>query len=192
MIQVETLVNEALDAIGYKRHLGNIYDGSPAARVALDVFGQTRDEMLQALQPDWSQFDAKLVLLKSAPNIVNYSANYADGWLPTYPPIPWLYEYQYPDDCVQPLQIKDQVLFAPVWRPRANPWRLNFDGEMRTLLSNVRNPVLIYVRRVTDPNVWQNDFIALFIAALAKRLQPQLAEMPRANDARGSGQQSAG
>lgn len=191
-MQIETLVNEALDAIGFKRHIGNIYEGTPAARIALDVFAQTRDEMLQALQPDWSQFDAPLALLKSAPNIVRYSANYADGWLPIYPPIPWLYEYQYPDDCIQPLQIKPQVFFAPVWRPRAQTWRLNFDGAQRTLLSSTPNAILIYVRRVTDPANWQNDFIGLFIAALAKRMQPQLSETPRANDARGSGQQSAG
>lgn len=191
-MQVETLVNMALDQIGYKRYVGNIYEGTPAARAALDVFSQTRDEMLQTVQPDWSQFDAPLTVLKQAPNIVRYSANYADGWNPTFPPIPWLYEYQYPADCIQPLQIKPQVFFAPVWRPRAQPWRLNYDGAQRTLLSSTPKAILIYVRRVTDPANWQNDFIGLFVAALAKRLQPQLMEAPRANDARGSGQQSAG
>ena len=33
---IESIVNQALDRIGYKRHLGNIWDGSPAARIALD------------------------------------------------------------------------------------------------------------------------------------------------------------
>lgn len=193
-MQVETLINQALDAIGYKRHIGNIYEGTPAARCALDVYAQTRDTLLQTLQPDWAQFDATLAVLKQAPNIVNYSANYDSGWNSSFPPIPWLYEYTYPDDCIQPLQIKNQVFFVPVWRPRAQPWRLNFDGDVRTILSNTPNAVLIYVRRVTNPDDWQNDFIQLFIGALAKQMQPALMEMPRGgtNDSSGRSQQSAG
>jgi hypothetical protein len=47
---VENICNQALDVIGYARHIGNIYEGSKAARVALDLYVQTRDEVL-ASQP---------------------------------------------------------------------------------------------------------------------------------------------
>jgi hypothetical protein len=38
---IESICNQALDVIGYARHIGNIYEGSKAARVALDLYGQT-------------------------------------------------------------------------------------------------------------------------------------------------------
>ena len=36
------MVNLALRRVGYKLRVGNLYDGSMAAKMALDVYAQTR------------------------------------------------------------------------------------------------------------------------------------------------------
>jgi hypothetical protein len=50
-MSIEGICNQALDLIGEKRHIGNIYEGSSVARVALNAWGQTRDDLLQQMHP---------------------------------------------------------------------------------------------------------------------------------------------
>lgn len=175
MPTIEGICNQALDVIGYTRHIGNIYEGTKAARIALNLWKQTRDALLSSTAPDWAKIDAPLVLLKSAPGINNGMADYIGiNWSSTYPPIPWLYEYQYPADCVNPLQIKSTPGFLPVWRPRIRPFRTNFESGMRSILTNEPNAILIYVTQVLDPNDWQEEFQELMVMTLAKKFEPEL------------------
>jgi hypothetical protein len=173
---IEAICNQALDIIGYPRHIGNIYEGTKASREMLNAWVETRDALIEKLAPDWARRDVILTLMKSAPNIVNGSANYTTGWNDTYPPLPWLYEYQYPTDCLVPLQIKEAPLFLPIWRPRFNTMRLTYEvsGMKRTILSNVPGAILIYVATVSDPDDWQKDFTELMIMALAKKVEAGL------------------
>ena len=120
MATIENVVNQALDLIGYSDHIGHIYEGSKASVVALNTWGHTRDMLLMTAQPTWAKKDLVLTLLKTAPNIVNGMANYLVPWDgAANPPIPWLYEYAYPSDCLLPLQIKLTPIYLPIWRPRA-------------------------------------------------------------------------
>jgi hypothetical protein len=179
MTTIESICNQTLDVLGYTRHIGNIYEGTKAARVLLDAWSETRDALLEKVMPDWSRQESTLVLLKSAPTIVNGTAYYATGWNNTYPAMPWLYEYQYPTDCITPMQIKSSVFYLPIWRPQYNPFRLNYSGGVpRTILTNVTDARLLYVAQVLDPNDWHNEFIEMMILALAKKTQPAL--MPHA------------
>lgn len=174
MPTIEGICNQALDVIGYPRHIGNIYEGTKAARLALDLWRQTRDALLSSTKPDWAKLDAPLTVLKSAPNIVNGTADYTGiPWTSTYPPIPWLYEYAYPADCLNPLQIKTTPQFLPIWRPRYQMQRTNF--SMRSILSDAPNAILIYIARVLDPNDWQEEFQELMVMTLAKKFEPELA-----------------
>jgi hypothetical protein len=173
---IETICNQALDLIGYKRHIGNIHEGSLAARVALDIWGQTRDHLLEVEEPDWAITDLLLGLNKSAPNIVNYTANYDNGWNSNYPEIPWLYEYVYPTDCIKPLQIKSQVLFSPIWKPQPYTFR---ESSTRGILTNAPNAILVYIKRVLDPDDWDIMFTSKLIVALAKQFEPGLAPRPQ-------------
>jgi hypothetical protein len=75
MPTIEGICNQALDVIGYTRHIGNIYEGTKAARIALNLWKQTRDALLSSIAPDWAKIDAPLTLLKSAPNINNGMAD---------------------------------------------------------------------------------------------------------------------
>jgi hypothetical protein len=171
MATVENICNQALDAIGYTRHIGSIYEGTKAARAFINCYVEVRDALLSTLRPDWAWTEASLTLLKSAPNIVNTTANYDTGWNDTFPPLPWLYEYAYPADCLEPDMILAQTLFLPVWRPRAITWRMT----PTSILTNEPNAILRYIRTVKDPDDWQRDFYEAMVMALAKRLEPTLA-----------------
>jgi hypothetical protein len=169
---IETVCNQALDAIGYTPYIGNIYEGTKAGRALLNCWVEVRDALLSTMRPDWAWAEAKLTLLKSAPNIVNGSANYDTGWNDTFPALPYLYEYQYPADCVDPDMILADPMFLPIWRPRAIPYRMS--ATTRTILTNQPEAILRYVKVVGDPDDWHNDFYEAMVTSLAKRLEPQL------------------
>src|SRR5215469_1466829 len=183
MPTIEGVINQALDLVGYPDHIGNIYEGSKASVIALNTWGHTRDMLLMTAQPVWAKKDIQLIQLKTAPNINNGYTDYSSGWVGTsHPPLPWLYEYAYPADCLLPLQIKLAPMFVPVWRPRAKPWRPAFDPvtQNHVILSNEANAILIYIAQILDPNDWYQDFTELVIESLAKKFQTELGRpMPQ-------------
>lgn len=177
MPTIESLCNQALSVIGYERPIGNIYEGTKASRVLLNAWVETRDALLEKLEPDWAKRDATLTLLKQAPSILNGTANYGiGGWNSNYPPMPWLYEYGYPADCILPLHIKPQLALLPVWRPRYNTMRSNYEitGAQVSILTNVPNAILIYIAAIGDPDIWHSEFVELMIMALAKKVEAEL------------------
>jgi hypothetical protein len=195
MPTIEGICNQALDVIGYVKHIGNIYEGTKAATIALSAWGETRDELLITMKPDWAKRDIPLTLLKSAPRIVNNTADYTGvTWSDIYPEVPWLYEYAYPSDVVEVMQIKAPPQFLPQWRPRYIAFRLNYDAgavNARTILTNQQGAILNYVSMVLDPNSWQTDFIGMMIMALAKKFHVPLG-MPEPQQPRQQQQQQEG
>lgn len=175
ILTIESICNQALDLIGFPRHIGNIYEGSKAGRIALDSWGEARDMALSMTQPSWARHDAPLDLLKSAPE---YGYDAGTPWTNAYPPIPWLFEYDTPDDCIVPLALKPQ-LYLPIYRPRFIPFRSQNDAASNyTLLTNINPAILTYIKRVLDPNQWDLDFVELMIQGLAKRFQAGLGKSP--------------
>ena len=72
------VVNLSLVRIGYKERVSWLYDGSNAARAALDIYGQTRDALLRDGDWPFAMRSAVGVLLKQAP----------DAYVP---PTAWVY-----------------------------------------------------------------------------------------------------
>jgi len=178
MATIEGIVNQALDIVGYPSHIGNIYEGSKASIIALNLWGTTRDALFTAAQPIWAKRDLRLVLLKSAPNINNGWADYSSGlWDSSYPTLPWLYEYEYPTDCLLPLQIKVQTNFVPVYRPRPRSYRVSFDSQ-KVILTNTPDAILSYIAAVLDPDDWYDDFAEAMVEAVAKKMQIELGKSP--------------
>lgn len=178
MNSIEAICNAALDTIGYKRHIGSIYDGTPAARVAVDVWGQTRDETLSAVKPDWARKDATLVVKRQAPADFYQSVN----WSNIYPPFPYLFSYSYPADCLVPLQVKPRPFIASApWRPRYIPYREAIDAVDGTnvILTNQTSAALIYIAQILDVTKWHDEFTALIIQSLAQKFQPLVGASPR-------------
>ena len=192
-MSIESIVNNALDEIGYSRHIGNIMEGSAAARVALDLWGQTRDTLLFTLEPHWARKDEKLILLKQAPDIQGSTAQYdLIPWSDAYPPLPWLYEYSLPDDNIKPLQIKAPMAFLPQWRPRAQTFRYVVVASSETLLTNTADAILTYIYKVLDPDMWHQDFQDAMISALGKKMMNEFGKRaPAEQQQRGQGDANA-
>lgn len=170
------LINASLVRIGWKQQIGNLYDGSAAATQALSIYGQTRDQMLRESTWDFAQRSLNLTLLKSAP-VGGYIP--PNGWDPTnFPPQPWRFEYEYPEDCLKVRTIKAQQLFVPNFDPQANRYSVASDNayvpHKRVLLSNVESAIMVYTGRVTDPSLWAVDFTESFIDKLGELLGPAL------------------
>ena len=175
------VLNVTLRRIGYKGRVGTLYDGSLAAKRALDIYGQTRDELLR--QNDWgfAERNLDMTLLKQAPK-----GGYIPPtvWTPAFPPLPWLYEYARPGDCLKIRSIKAVPLFLPNMDPQpivfteANDNALN--PAQQVILCNVVNAVLTYTGQVTDPTSWEADFVEALSASLGRRLAPELVGMEAA------------
>ena len=169
------ITNAALARIGYKLRIANLYDGSNAARRTLDIYGQTRDQLLR--MGDWSfaQRETSGTLIRSAP---------PGGYIPpnvwnnaTYPPLPWLYEYMYMSDCIKVRAVKPTLILVPNYNPQPYLFRIANDGGQRVILSNVPNAVITYVGQVTNPTDMPPDFIEALVASVARRIAPVLSTL---------------
>jgi hypothetical protein len=162
MPTIENVVNQALDVIGYSDHIGNIYEGSKASIIALNTFGQTRDEAL-ALQPWYfARSEALLPAVSSAQ---------------PYPP--WAYEFLYPPDAIRLLMLAPSLPTAPVqFDPAPVRWREYYDRNLsppqRTILATFSPAWAVYTIRVIDTSQWPPEFIATVIQLLAKKFETEL------------------
>lgn len=174
----EAIINDALVRIGYKRRIGSVWEGSEPAKVALDIYGQTRDQMLRDGDWGFARRDLTLTLLKSAPA----NGFYPTGWTNTYPPVPWSFEYSYPADCLKIRSIKLPPLFIPNYLPKAVNFSISNDNSYtpakKVVLCNVGPSALaVYTAQVTDPSTWEASFSEALSAELARRLAPALANL---------------
>ena len=166
------VVNIALGRINPSKRIGSLYDGSPWARAALTIYGQTRDALIR--NGDW-QFAERLVsgvLLKTAPPI-----GYFDNpWTPAYPAPPWLFQYAYPDDCLDVRSVRHASTFLPNFNPIFNRFSVENDKSyptpVKVVLCDVPSALITYAGQVTDPSTWEPDFVEAMAAALARRLAP--------------------
>ena len=176
----EGIVNLALGRIKYPMRIGSIWEGSKAAKAALDIYGQTRDELLRTADWGFSRRDIALTLLKQAP-----SGGYIPPvtWNPaTNPPLPYRYEYQYPSDSLRIRSIRVTDLFLINYDPRDNRFTVtnddNYSPAQKTILCNVGPSVVAsYSGRITDPTTMDADFVEALAEALARRLAPVLSDM---------------
>ena len=175
------VVNLALGRIGFKGRVGSLYDGSMAAKLALTFYSQTRDQLIRDGNWAFAERIAEGVLLKSAPQ-----SGYNPGvpWSPTYPALPWFYEYVYPSDCLKVRSMRPQAIYIPNFVPQYNVFSEENDNSynppVKVILCNVPNAIITYAGQVTDPTTWEASFIEAFSAALGRRLAPGLVGLESA------------
>jgi hypothetical protein len=178
-LAVEDLINAALRRVGYPTPVGSIYEGSRAARVALDYYGQTRDALFSEF--DWSFLQQVIDLgnpIKTAP-----PAGYGvTPWNPALnPPPPWVYEFAYPANCINVRSVRPLPIFIPEGMPRVNIFQQVFDAQLqaKVIVTNLARPLAVITARVTNPAEWQdNDFIDSLIERLAVLFGRELGKDP--------------
>ena len=182
------VVNLALTRMGRQERIGHLYEGSKFAKAALLIYGQTRDSLLRGGNYDFAERNINASLLKSAPN-GGYTPSRPWNGL-TNPPPPWLFEYQYPADCLQVRNIKPIPIFVMNFDPQPHTWSVEndqyFTPAQKVILTNVQSAQLVYTAQVTDPTTWEADFLEAMAAALARRLagsNPDMAKMAAGDEA---------
>ena len=175
------LVNLSLRRVGFKKRIGNLYDGSEASKVALDVYAQTRDELLRQNDFDFAERSVSMTLLKQAP-----PGGYIPPavWSNTYPALPYLFEYAYPTDCLKVRAIKPQAIFVMDFDPQPAVFTTANDSTytpiQQVILCNVPSAIMVYTAQVTDLTAWDTDSIEAFAGALGRRLAPALVGLQAA------------
>jgi hypothetical protein len=146
-----------LTRIGYTLRVVNMFEGSDQANAALNIFSQTRDEVLRKGNYGFSEKIAAAAL----------SGNAA--------PAPWSFEYSYPSDCLRVRSMFNATYLAD----KNNPVRALYsigDGAVKAIWTNIATPTLVYTARVTDPARWDALFIDALVAELALGLSLALAK----------------
>jgi hypothetical protein len=100
------IAQQAIDASGVDYLLGDIEDGSRPSQVILRAYQQCLSQLLRGANWDFARKTAQLTLLADA---TGNTANVG-----TIVPIPYVYEYEYPTDCVK-------ARFIPWNQPWQNP-----------------------------------------------------------------------
>ena len=180
-LAVEDIINEALRAGGVPLRIADIYEGSEAAKIALEIYGQARDELIVDPVHDWSfpRRTAGLTLLKGPPPAGGF--NLTQYWTSLYPAPGFLFEYAYPSDCLDLRAITEPPSQMPDCDPIPQPWRVDNDptpivsGGVATgpaakvIMCQVNQAVAIYMAQVTDPNEWDTLFHTTLVASLAQK-----------------------
>lgn len=169
------LVNVALVRIGFKDRVADLFEGSDQAKNTLDIYGQTRDELLRQFDWGFSERNIALTLLKSAP-----VAGYFAGWDPTVnPPVGYRFSYAYPGDCLKVRAVKPTPIFFPELDPQPYVYTIANDAllQQKVILCNVPNALMVYTGQVVDPQAWESDFVEAFASALGRRLAAVLMGM---------------
>lgn len=180
---VEQIVNQALMAARRTRRIADIFEGSEEAKVAIELYGQARDELIDA--QDWAfvrRANIPLTLLKGAPPDGGY--NPVQPWSNVYPAPGFLFEYVYPDDCIDLRAIiAPPIGSMPDLDPLPELWRIDNDQfptvsgtppvasgpQQKVILCNVAGAMAVYRAQVTDPNLWEPGFVAALVASLGKK-----------------------
>ncbi len=154
---VEDLCNAALREAGYPRPISEIYEGSRASRVAVEVYGAARDSLLQ--EQDWD-FALRSAVLNSAGGgtmILDYDR-----------------EYVWPSDALRIKQVYPGTITSPNYDPQPIRWTLGNDGTMVTpakviwTYSTVAAPKCIYIAQIINPLTWSAVFTRALIGRLAR------------------------
>jgi hypothetical protein len=169
----EELCNQALRRIGYAVPIGYMLEGSPAARVAVEVYSQTRDNLMRAADFDFARQAAPLILLKTSP-VGGYGLT---PWTNAFPPPPWAYEYAYPTECLLVRSVRPTPVAMPEFDPQPNVFVIADDASVtpsKVILTNLSGAQAVYTGRITDPTVWNTSFTEALIDSLATLFQQAL------------------
>jgi hypothetical protein len=166
----DAVVNNALDLAKLPR-IGSLYDGTPQAVVALDLYTETVDEVLISSLWPFARSETTLV---------------GTGLTPI---APWSFEFLYPAGAIRLWFVKPAVIPsdpAPIrWLESGDP---RLTGNARSILTTFAPAVGIFTQRISDPNLWPPNYTLMVIEILAKKMQmPQ--KKGEVDDTRGRDQQ---
>jgi len=173
-------------------------EDSNEARQCNLLFEPLRDEILRMAPWNCAMTYANLALICAAPGTPENPGPGLNFWEKGIPPPPWSYEYEYPTNCLRPVFVVPQFTTgftsgvpittavtggAPAfWNGPPVRFKVGIDqigpngvpdkdgGDTRVIWTNQEQAILAYIKRVTNPDVWDDGFQQALVAALAGRL----------------------
>lgn len=191
--------NRALSAIGTRSSIASLDEGSNESIQCKLLLEPLRDELLRMAPWNCARNFKNLELICATPGTPENPTASPLVWDKGLPPPPWAYEYAYPSDCLRPIYIVPQFSTgfssgvpittaitggAPAWW-NGPPVRFQVSidqidpgtgkpdkngQDQRVILTSQEAAILCYIRRVSNPDVWDDQFQQALVAALAARL----------------------
>jgi hypothetical protein len=170
------ICNMALDNINARVNIQSFNDNTKASDACKRWYAPTRDYTLQKLRWSFARKQLALALLKDA----------TQG--STTVPVPWLYEYARPADCLQvrflmpTLQVVPTASVAPgnapaevVYVGPAVKYVTSIDqdsagNDVQVILTNQPQAIIVYTRQQTNPDLFDAQFTEAFAMVLGAKL----------------------
>jgi hypothetical protein len=175
--QPQDVCNRALDMIGAPA-IADMQEGSRESRVAIRHYGPSVRALLRAVHWNFARTTQPLVLL-------------FDATQGQPVPIPWLYEYAYPQDAVQirflpmlttpppglvPPLMTNMPLLPTVSGTYPTPFVIAADNGITVILSNVQQASAVYTSANFNPLLWDSLFMDAVVAILASKFAVPLLD----------------
>jgi hypothetical protein len=191
------IANKALSAIGTRSQIASLNEQSNEAIQANLLIESVRDEIIRMAPWNSATNFNTLALICAAPGTPENPSSGTTTWQKGQPLPPWAYEYAYPADCLRPLYIVPQFTtgFAsgvPIttavtggapsfWNGPPIKFKVAIDqitngvpavggADTKIILTNQEDAILVYLKRLTDPDVMDEQLQQAWISALAARL----------------------
>lgn len=108
MTTTTDITNIALQTIGSRTTVASLTDGSNEAIQANLVILRLRDDLLRMAPWNCGTNTANMAYISSVPGTPENQSPATQTWQKGQPAPPWLYEYQYPVDCLRPIFVVPQ------------------------------------------------------------------------------------
>lgn len=148
---VVSICNQAIGRAGISNFIDSLDEASTEASVCSQFYEPCRDFVLAEFPWIFATKRAALASLATAP-------------------INWLYRYALPSDCLKAEYIVIPGSRTPLAKSRV-PFEVSVENDVKVLYCDVAEAELVYISRVTNPNL----FSPSFISALAWYLCSEIA-----------------
>lgn len=173
------IANLALDAAGTRSTIAAFQENSKEARAVSRQYGAALAAVLQAAHWNFARKQAALTLLKDGTKTP-----------PDAVPVPWIFEYEYPADCVAARYIMPLMQSNPGTVPGAAsvPYAMGAQvrfivssdddaqaNPIKVILTNQPNATLVYTRLITNTGLFDDVFVQALAFYLAHRISIPLS-----------------
>lgn len=193
MADVTSICNRSLLGCGARTQISGFPpgDGSIEAQACATLFQPTFEQLGRTARWNCLRKELALGLIAAAPGTPE---NVAGDTYPT-PPIPWLYTYSYPVDCLAmqyvmptfPLNTNSAPPAlainnaAATWLPNGgqipfvvSTWADSNGNPILVILTNQCQATAVYTMNQPNPAIWDSMFQQAMVASLAAFLAPAL------------------
>ncbi len=151
---IEDIINAGLRSAGYPRPIAEIFEGSRASRVAIEVYATARDGLLQSQDWDFAFREAPLTPTAGGTKILGFTQ-----------------EYNFPADALRICYVHG-VIPTPNNDPQPVRFKTGNDGTLappaKVIFTNQAAATAGYIAQIIDPTTWNAAFTQAFINVLAK------------------------